>query len=101
MLRPFFFWLSTRQSLFNFARKNRVAKKFASRFVPGETVTAAVAVAKELDARGITSSLDMLGESVTRPEEAAQARDVYLQMLRAMKEAGIEVNVSVKLTQMG
>ncbi len=101
MMRSFLLWLSTRQSIFNFMRTNRLAKKFASRFVAGETIVDAVAAAVELKHRGITVSLDMLGESVAKPAEAEQARDTYLAMLRAMKEAGVEVNVSVKLTQMG
>jgi proline dehydrogenase len=101
MMRPFLLWLSTRTSIFNFVRRNRLAKRFASRFVAGETIAEAVAAAKELQARGITVSLDMLGESVAQPAEAEQARDTYLAMLHAMQVAGVEVNVSVKLTQMG
>lgn len=101
MMRSILFWLSTRSSIFNFVRRNRLAKKFASRFVAGETIDEAVAAARELQARGITASLDMLGESVAKPAEAEQARDAYLGMLKAMQAAGVEVNVSVKLTQMG
>jgi proline dehydrogenase len=101
MMRSFLFWLSTRQSIFNFMRRNRLARKFASRFVAGESVADAVAAASELASRNITASLDMLGESVTSATEAEQARDTYLQMLRAMQAAAVQVNVSVKLTQMG
>lgn len=101
MLRTFFFWLSTRQSLFNFARKNRLAKKLTARFVPGESIADAVRAAQDLKPRGITASLDMLGESVTSATEAERARDTYLEMLRAMQAAAVQVNVSVKLTQMG
>src|ERR1017187_6793277 len=101
MMRSILFWLSTRQSIFNFARRNPLARKFASRFVAGESIADAVAAASALRARGITASLDMLGESVASPAEAEQARDTYLAMLHAMKAAGVEVNVSVKLTQMG
>jgi proline dehydrogenase len=101
MMRSFLLWLSKRQSIFNFVRRNRLAKKFASRFVAGETIADAVAAAKELQAKGITVSLDMLGESVEKPAEAEQARDTYLEMLKAMSAAGVEINVSVKPTQMG
>lgn len=101
MMRSVLFWLSTRQSIFNFMRRNRLARKFASRFVAGESVGDAVAAAADLQARTIAASLDMLGESVTKAAEAEQARDTYLGMLRAMQSAGVEVNVSVKLTQMG
>jgi proline dehydrogenase len=78
-----------------------LARKFASRFVAGETVEEAVRGAQELARRGITPSLDFLGESISAESEAAAARDVYLQMLDQMAAAGLEVNVSVKLTQMG
>jgi proline dehydrogenase len=71
------------------------------RFVAGETVEEAVQAAKELGTRGITPSLDLLGESVTVETEAVAARDQYLQMLDRMAAQGVEVNVSVKLTQMG
>ena len=65
MMRATLLWLSKRQSIFNFVRTNRLAQRFASRFVAGETIADAVAAAKELQGRGITVSLDMLGESVT------------------------------------
>jgi proline dehydrogenase len=94
-------WLSERQGVFNFVRRNRLARKFASRFVAGETIESAVAAAGELKARGITSTLDLLGESVTAEAEAVAARNQYLAMLDRMAAAGVEVNVSVKLTQMG
>jgi proline dehydrogenase len=69
--------------------------------VAGETIDEAVKAARELAGRGITASLDLLGESVTVESEAVAARDQYLQMLDRMAAAGEEVNVSVKLTQMG
>jgi proline dehydrogenase len=94
-------WLSERQGVFNFVRRNRLARKFASRFVAGETIESAVAAAGELKVRGIASTLDLLGESVTAEAEAVAARNQYLAMLDRMAAAGVEVNVSVKLTQMG
>jgi proline dehydrogenase len=78
-----------------------LARKFASRFVAGETVDEAVAAAIELGKRGITPSLDLLGESVRVESEAVAARDQYLVMLDRMAAQGVEANVSVKLTQMG
>jgi proline dehydrogenase len=102
MLRQGLLWLSQQNGIFRFVRSNPLARRFASRFVAGETIEEGVAAARELMARGITASLDLLGESVTRPEEASAAKDQYLVMLDRMAAAGnIEVNVSVKLTQMG
>ena len=101
MMRSGLLWLSERKSIFNFVRSNGLAKKFASRFVAGETLATGEAAAKELQAKGITSSLDLLGESVHAEAEANAARDAYIAILRGMKAAGLEVNASLKPTQMG
>ncbi|MEO6068200.1 MAG: proline dehydrogenase family protein [Gemmatimonadota bacterium] len=100
-MRQALLWLSHQQSIFRFVRSNPLAKHFASRFVAGETLDTAVAAVKELNARRITASLDLLGESVTKPEEALAARDEYLRMLDRIAADGVNANVSVKLTQMG
>ncbi len=100
-MRQGLLWLSEQQRIFNFVRRNGIARRFASRFVAGETIDTAVAAAAELAGRGITSSLDLLGESVREEREAVAARDLYLEMLDHMAASGVEVNVSVKLTQMG
>jgi proline dehydrogenase len=101
IVRQGLLWLSERRGVFNFVRRNGVARKLASRFVAGETIDQGVEAARELARRGITSSLDLLGESVTAEAEAVAARDQYLTMLDRMAASGVEVNVSVKLTQMG
>ena len=100
-MRQGLLWLSGRQGIFNFVRRNRLARKFASRFVAGETVETGVEAVQALGRKGITASLDLLGESVTQEAEAVAARDQYLRMLERMAAGGVEVNVSVKLTQMG
>ena len=101
IMRQGLLWLSERQGVFNFVRRNGLARKFASRFVAGESIDQGVEAARELARRGITASLDLLGESVTAESEAVAARDQYLRMLDQMAASGAEVNVSVKLTQMG
>jgi proline dehydrogenase len=100
-MRQGLLWLSHRQGVFNFVRRNGLARRFASRFVAGESIEQGVAAAGELARRGITASLDLLGESVTAEAEARLARDQYLRMLERMAASGVEVNVSIKLTQMG
>jgi len=81
--------------------KSSLAQRLATRFVAGQTLEEALKVSRRLNAEGITVTLDHLGESVTSLEEAAAARDVYLGALPAIHDAGIEGNVSVKLTQFG
>jgi len=101
MMRQGLHWLSEQQKISNFVRRNRIARKFASRFVAGETIEEAVEAARKLGAQNVTPSLDLLGESVRVEAEAVTARDQYLAMLDRMAKQGVEVNVSVKLTQMG
>src|SRR6267154_2403864 len=101
MLRASLLWLSEQPRVFRFIRGNGLARRFAARFVAGETVDSGVAALKDLNAAGITASLDMLGESVHNAAEAAAARDTYLDTLDRIKMAHADANVSVKLTQMG
>lgn len=102
MIRQGLLWLSEQGRVFDFVRSNPLARRVASRFVAGETIDEGVAAAQALAPSGITTSLDLLGESVTAEAEAEAARDQYLTMLDRLAAApGVEVNVSVKLTQMG
>ncbi|HTG47416.1 MAG TPA: proline dehydrogenase family protein [Actinomycetota bacterium] len=74
----------------------------ASRFVAGETLADAMAVARDLHGHGIRTMLDHLGEHVTTPEQALGAREAYLSALEASAAApDVDPAVSVKLTQLG
>ena len=101
MLRSTLLYLSAQPRIFKFVRNNRVAKSFANRFVAGETLDTALAAVIRLNARGITASLDLLGESVHNEAEARAAGDEYLMMLDRIHERRLDANVSVKLTAMG
>src|SRR5712691_5827896 len=101
MIRAGLLWLSEQPRIFKFVRSNRLARRFAARFVAGETVETAVAAVRELNPHGITASLDLLGESVASAAEAGHARDTYLESLDLIRAGGVDANVSVKLTQMG
>jgi proline dehydrogenase len=101
MLRQSFLWLSEQQQIFSFVRKNRLARRVASRFVAGETLESAIEASKAVNAKGIMVSLDLLGESVSSAEEAQAARDDILGIIDGIARSGIDGNVSVKLTQLG
>jgi proline dehydrogenase len=101
MLRTALLYLSHQQRIFDFVRHNSLAKGFASRFVAGETIEEALDAVKALNAKGITASLDLLGESVTDEKEARSAGREYLHMLDRIHERKLNANVSVKLTAMG
>ena len=101
MLRAVFLWLSEQPRIFRFVRKNRLARKLASRFVAGETIDEAMSTVRDLNASNLSASLDLLGESVLHAEEAERACRIYLDLLERIHGAQANANVSVKLTQMG
>jgi proline dehydrogenase len=101
MLRNALLYLSNQQRVFRFIRDNRLAKRFASRFVAGETIDEALAAVTALNARGIRASLDLLGESVTNADEARATGREYVDLLERIQARGLDANVSVKLTAMG
>ncbi|HMJ17341.1 MAG TPA: proline dehydrogenase family protein [Gemmatimonadaceae bacterium] len=101
MLRSALLYLSGQQQIFRFVRNNKLAKTMANRFVAGETLDTALAAVARLNARGITASLDLLGESVHNEEEARASGEGYVTMLDRIHERKADANVSVKLTAMG
>jgi len=78
-----------------------VARRLSERFIAGETLAEALAVAKRVNSEGISVTLDHLGENVTSAEEAAASRDEYIRALEQIHAAGLDSNVSIKLTQFG
>lgn len=101
MLRQAFLYLSNQPRIFHFVRRNALAKKFARRFVAGETLEEALGAVRALNAKRITASLDLLGESVRSEAEARASGCEYLRMLDRIREGKLDANVSVKLTAMG
>ena len=101
MLRSALLYLSDQQQIFRFVRNNRLAKSLANRFVAGETIDTALAAVVSLNARRITASLDLLGESVHNEAEALAAGKAYVTMLDRIHQQKAQANVSVKLTAMG
>jgi proline dehydrogenase len=73
----------------------------AERFVAGETLQSAVEVARSLNEEGLKVSMDHLGEHVTSVEDAVAAKNAYLACAEAIDEAGLDANISIKLTQLG
>jgi proline dehydrogenase len=74
---------------------------FARRFIAGETTEEAIAAAKTVEARGMTTSLDHLGESLNSLAQADKATREYLDIIDDVVEAGVGRNLSLKLTQLG
>jgi proline dehydrogenase len=101
MLRKTLIYLSKQQRIFDFIRGNPLASRFASRFVAGDTLDTAVAAVRLLNAKGITATLDLLGESVSTQSEADAAVAVAITILERIAAEKPQANLSVKLTQLG
>lgn len=78
-----------------------IARRLSSRFVAGETLAEALAIARGMNSAGISVTLDHLGENVTSLQEAAASRDEYIRAIEEIGAAGLQANVSIKLTQFG
>jgi proline dehydrogenase len=101
LLRNAFLTLSNSHELQDVALHNGMARKFALRFVAGESLDAAVRAVGDLNRKGIQATLDHLGENITQARDAKLAADSYLEALDRIAASGIKCNVSLKLTQMG
>jgi proline dehydrogenase len=101
--KAFFQTLSYSQTLKRLASRYGMSgrRAFGRRFIAGETVDDAIAAVRDIQANGLLSTLDYLGESVTTLGEADTATREYLQLIDAVDRARIERNLSLKLTQLG
>jgi proline dehydrogenase len=101
--KAFFHLLARSRSLQKLASRYGMASptSFARRFIAGETAEEAVEVARALESRGLTQTLDYLGESVGTAAEADAATRDYLVILDKIVASGVGRNVSLKLTQLG
>ncbi len=79
----------------------RSPNSFARRFIAGETVDEAIEAARAVEARGLTQTLDLLGESVATLAEDDEATRAYLAVIDRIVASGVGRNISLKLTQLG
>jgi proline dehydrogenase len=76
-------------------------RRFASRYVAGETLAQALEVVRRLNAEGCMATLDVLGEDVTNLSETESTVAEYREALAAIARENLDSNVSVKLTALG
>lgn len=102
-LKGLFYVISRSRTLKRLASRYGMSSRsaFARRFIAGETIEDAVRTARVLQSDGHLITLDYLGESVRTTEEAGAATREYVRLLDVIVAAGIERNISLKLTQLG
>lgn len=92
--------MSRAAALGRLVQRTAWGRRSVRRFVAGDTIPVAVEVALDLKRRGFTVTLDRLGEASSGAAADAYAADAS-SLLTAQAAAGLEPNVSVKLTAIG
>ena len=92
--------MSRAAALGRLVQRTAWGRRSVRRFVAGDTIPVAVEVALDLKRRGFTVTLDRLGEASSGAPADAYAADAS-ELLNAQAAAGLEPNVSVKLTAIG
>ena len=82
-------------------RERRFFQRAVKRFMPGETLEAALEAASQFAKAGFGTVLTELGEQVTNRAEAAAVRDHYLGVFEKIQRRKLPAHVSVKLTHLG
>jgi len=88
-------WLREHAVNYPFVRRS------VSRFMPGETLEAALAAAQALSLKNLGSVFTHLGENVRDRDEARKVTEHYLEVLDRIHRLNLSTEVSVKLTQLG
>lgn len=74
---------------------------FAKKYIAGEELQDAVNVTKELNAKGIVATLDVLGEAIKTKEEATEEKEECFRVLDAIEKNNLDANLSIKPTSLG
>ncbi len=78
-----------------------VVRRLSERYIAGPELGDACRVVKELNARGRTATIDVLGEEVTKREEARALVEEYEDVFETIRRQGLDTGVSVKPTGLG
>jgi proline dehydrogenase len=80
---------------------NPVAWRVARRFIAGDRLDDAERTISELNRAGMSVALDHLGENTESQSQARGATAAYLAALDRIQDAGLDANISIKLTALG
>lgn len=95
-------------SLFNYAVSKTImhvpkpiVSHFAKGYIAGSTLADAVRVSRDLNHQNMMTTIDILGEFITRIDQAVAFKDAGLEILRTIEREKLDANLSIKPTQMG
>ena len=83
----------------------QVVQRLSARYIAGATLDEAISTTRRIASAGMGTTLDVLGEAISRRDEAEATRDAYLDAIARLAQldepAAAVRNVSVKLTALG
>ena len=78
-----------------------IVRRISSRYMAGANLKEALPVIRDLNEQGCAATVDVLGESTTSKEDAAETLREYKLVLDALDEHDLDSGISVKLTAFG
>lgn len=78
-----------------------LVRRVADRYIAGTGMDDAVSTVRDLNKQGCSATLDVLGEHITKKEEAEAAVQEYVNALDRIDQEKLDSNISVKLTMLG
>jgi proline dehydrogenase len=78
-----------------------VVQLFSSRYIAGPTIEDAIATVRARNAEGKMATIDVLGEEISREDEARAIAQAYCDVFSVIEREHLDSNVSVKLTGLG
>jgi proline dehydrogenase len=78
-----------------------VVKRLSERYIAGASLEDACRVVSQLNARGRVATIDVLGEEVSRRDDARALVEEYMEVFETIRAQGLDSNVSVKPTGLG
>jgi proline dehydrogenase len=99
--RNMLLWASRNEWLKTRVAKMQFVQSAVKRFMPGESEEDAITAAKELLKYKIPTTLTHLGENIISLKEAEDNTNHYLSLLDKISNKKIDIEISLKLTQIG
>lgn len=99
--RNILLWASKNEWLQKRFPKMKFTRRAVKKFMPGETVEDAIEATRKLLENNIPTTFTHLGENITSLEEAEENTQHYLYLLDKINKENLDIEISLKLTQIG
>jgi proline dehydrogenase len=101
LIRSGLLWASRNKRIESIVRSSRAMRPLVSKFMPGETLDAAMEAVRRLHTEKTPVIMTYLGENVSTDAAADETVAEYWRLFAALKASGADAHVSIKLTQFG